>query len=102
VGTRRGLAPDRCSRSRVIFQACQGLATQLPRGLYSEAMSTTPGATVPQAPRGVHDPGRGEDIVTIGLVKDLHVHDGDVTFTLAFAGQSPAAKASRHSSATKV
>ena len=70
-------------------------------------MSTTPGATVTEAAvlhalRGVHDPDRGEDIVTVGLVKDLHVHDADVTFTLAFAGQSPAAKASLHSSATKI
>jgi ATP-binding protein involved in chromosome partitioning len=68
-------------------------------------MSATPSVTeaaVLHALRGVHDPDRGEDIVTVGLVKDLHVHDADVTFTLAFAGQSPAAKASLHSSATKV
>ena len=64
--------------------------------------ATVTEAAVLHALRGVHDPDRGEDIVTIGLVKDLHVHDADVTFTLAFAGQSPAAKASLHSSATKV
>jgi ATP-binding protein involved in chromosome partitioning len=64
--------------------------------------ATVTEAAVLHALRGVHDPDRGEDIVTVGLVKDLHVHDGDVTFTLAFAGQSPAAKASLHSSATKV
>lgn len=69
-------------------------------------MSATPSAvteaTVLHALRGVHDPDRGEDIVTLDLVKDLHVHDGEVMFTLAFTGQAPAAKASLHSSASKV
>ena len=60
-------------------------------------MSTTPSAAVTEAVvldalRDVQDPDRGEDIVTVGLVKDLHIHDADVTFTLAFTGQSPAAK----------
>ena len=61
-------------------------------------MSATPSASVTEAAvlhalRGVHDPDRGEDIVTLGLVKDLHIHDADVSFTLAFTSQSPAAKA---------
>ncbi len=51
--------------------------------------------------RGIHDPERGEDIVTLGLIKDLHVHDSDVTFTLAFTNQSPATKVTLHSSASK-
>jgi ATP-binding protein involved in chromosome partitioning len=70
-------------------------------------MSTTPSALVTEAAvlhalRGVHDPDRGEDIVTLGLVKDLHIHDGEVTFTRAFTNQPPAAKATLHSTATKV
>ena len=56
--------------------------------------ATVTEAAVLHALRGVHDPDRGEDIVTVGLVKDLHIHDADVMFTLACAGQSPAAKAS--------
>ncbi len=51
--------------------------------------------------RGVHDPDLGEDIVTLGLVKDLHIHDAEVTFTLAFINQPPAAKVSIHSSASR-
>ncbi len=70
-------------------------------------MSPTPGAAVTEAVvmhalRGVHDPDRGEDVVTLGLVKDLRIEDAEVSFTLAFAGQSPAAKATLHSSASKV
>ena len=68
----------------------------------SAAPTAVTEAAVLHALRGVHDPDRGEDIVTLGLVKDLHVHDADVTFTLAFAGQPPAAKASLHSDASKV
>jgi ATP-binding protein involved in chromosome partitioning len=68
----------------------------------SAAPSAVTEAAVLHALRGVHDPDRGEDIVTLGLVKDLHVHDADVTFTLAFSGQPPAAKASLHSDASKV
>src|SRR5688572_26172590 len=88
-------------RARTILG--NGCTSPMPRS----PMSPTPGTTVTEAAvlhalRGVHDPDRGEDIVTVGLVKDLHVHDGEVTFTLAFAGQSPAAKASLHSSATKL
>jgi ATP-binding protein involved in chromosome partitioning len=59
-------------------------------------------SAVLHALRSVHDPERGEDIVTLGLIKDLHVHDSEVTFTLAFTTQPPAAKASLHASASKV
>ena len=59
-------------------------------------------AAVLHALRGVHDPDRGEDIVTLGLVKDLTIDDGDVSFTLAFTNQPPAAKATLHSAASKV
>jgi ATP-binding protein involved in chromosome partitioning len=51
--------------------------------------------------RGIHDPDLGEDIVTLGLVKDLHIHDSEVAFTLVFTSQSPAARATLHSGASR-
>jgi ATP-binding protein involved in chromosome partitioning len=66
---------------------------------------TTPSAvterTVLDALRSIHDPDRGEDIVTLGLVKEIRIQDTEVSFTLAFAGQAPATKAALHSSASK-
>src|SRR5215472_4245367 len=69
-------------------------------------MSASPNAAVTEAAvlhvlRGIHDPERGEDIVTLGLVKELHIHDADVSFTLAFTNQPPATKATLHASASK-
>jgi ATP-binding protein involved in chromosome partitioning len=66
---------------------------------------TTPAApterSVLDALRLIHDPDRGQDIVSLGLVKELRIHDAEVSFTLAFAGQAPATKAALHSSASK-
>ena len=39
--------------------------------------------TVLQALRGIRDPDRQQDIVTLGLVRDLQIADSDVSFTLA-------------------
>ncbi|MGH7299849.1 MAG: Mrp/NBP35 family ATP-binding protein, partial [Candidatus Rokuibacteriota bacterium] len=64
-------------------------------------MTTTESAVL-TALRAVRDPDQGQDIVSLGLVKDLQIHDAEVSFTLAFAGQSPATKAALHSSASKV
>jgi len=64
-------------------------------------MTTLTESTVLTALRAVRDPDQGQDIVSLGLVKELHVHDAEVSFTLAFAGQSPATKAALHSSASK-
>jgi ATP-binding protein involved in chromosome partitioning len=64
-------------------------------------MSTPTESSVLAALRGIRDPDQGQDIVSLGLVKDLHIHDAEVSFTLAFAGQSPATKAQLHSSASK-
>src|SRR5438093_13534990 len=69
-------------------------------------MSPSPHASVTEsavldALRDIRDPDRGQDIVALGLVKDLHVHDADVTLTLAFTTQPAATKADLHSSATK-
>jgi len=55
-----------------------------------------------EALREIHDPDHGQDIVTLGLVKELRIQDAEVSFTLAFTGQAPATKATLHSSASKV
>jgi ATP-binding protein involved in chromosome partitioning len=64
-------------------------------------MNTPTESSVLAALRGILDPDHGQDIVSLGLVTDLHIHDAEVSFTLAFAGQSPAAKAQLHSSASR-
>jgi ATP-binding protein involved in chromosome partitioning len=64
-------------------------------------MTTLTETAVLSALQAVRDPDQGQDIVSLGLVKELHVHDAEVSFTLAFAGQSPATKAALHSSASK-
>ena len=51
--------------------------------------------------RTIKDPARQEDIVSLGLVRDLVIHDGHVSFTLAFTTQPPAAKVEIHSVAKK-
>lgn len=58
--------------------------------------------TVLDALREVRDPDRDQDIVALGLVKELRIQDAEVSFTLAFAGQAPATKATLHSQASKV
>ncbi len=64
-------------------------------------MATLSETAVIAALREVQDPDRGQDIVSLGLVQELHIHDAEVSFTLAFAGQSPATKAALHSSASR-
>ena len=39
--------------------------------------------------RGIRDPDSQKDIVTLGLVRDVAIDDGAVSFTLAFTGQTP-------------
>ena len=51
--------------------------------------------------RAIRDPDQGQDIVSLGLVKELRIQDAEVSFTLAFAGQAPATKAALHSGASK-
>src|SRR5262245_20100186 len=70
-------------------------------------MSTSGGAPVTEtlvldALRTVKDPDLGKDVVSLGLVRDLHIHDSEVTFTLAFTTQPPATKVTLHSGASKV
>ncbi|HEY7203267.1 MAG TPA: Mrp/NBP35 family ATP-binding protein [Methylomirabilota bacterium] len=57
--------------------------------------------TVLDALREIRDPDRNQDIVSLGLVKELRIQDAEVSFTLAFAGQAPATKAQLHSSASR-
>jgi ATP-binding protein involved in chromosome partitioning len=51
--------------------------------------------------RTVTDPEGQQDVVTLGLIRDLAVHDSEVSFTLAFTTQPPAARAKLHSLATR-
>jgi ATP-binding protein involved in chromosome partitioning len=63
--------------------------------------ATVTPALVQDALRAVKDPELGQDILTLGLVKDLAIQEGEVTFTLAFTTQAPATKAALHSGASK-
>ena len=58
-------------------------------------------AAVLGALRSVTDPDGGKDVVALGLVQDLRITDSEVTFTLAFTGQSPQTKVVLHSGASK-
>ena len=51
--------------------------------------------------RAVKDPDGHQDIVSLGLIRDLTIADSQVTFTLAFTNQSPASKATMHSMASR-
>ncbi|MBI3634616.1 MAG: Mrp/NBP35 family ATP-binding protein [Candidatus Rokubacteria bacterium] len=52
--------------------------------------------------RGIKDPDSQKDIVSLGLVRDLRVHGGEVHFTLAFTNQSPGTRATMHSMASRL
>src|SRR4030095_10199749 len=58
-------------------------------------------AAVLGALREVKDPDGGKDVVTLGLVQDLRIAGSEVSFTLAFSGQSPQSKVALHSGASK-
>jgi ATP-binding protein involved in chromosome partitioning len=64
------------------------------------------GATVTEevvlgALRAVRDPAGGQDVVSLGLVKDLTIDSGRVAFTLEFTTQTSAARVEMHSQARK-
>jgi len=52
--------------------------------------------------RAVKDPEGQQDIVSLGLIRDLTIADTQVTFTLAFTTQSASSKATMHSMASRV
>jgi ATP-binding protein involved in chromosome partitioning len=58
-------------------------------------------SAVLDALRTVNDPELGKDIVTLGLVRDLDIHESGVSFTLAFTTQPAASKVALHSGATR-
>src|SRR5438093_30997 len=55
-----------------------------------------------RALRGIRDPEQQQDIVTLGLIHDLRIADSEVSFTLAFTTQSPQAKVTMHSMASRL
>src|SRR5947209_9344026 len=52
--------------------------------------------------RGIKDPESQKDIVALGLVRDVAVQGGAVSFTLAFAAQPPQTKVMSHRMASKL
>jgi ATP-binding protein involved in chromosome partitioning len=58
-------------------------------------------AAVLEVLRTVKDPEGGRDVVSLGLVQDLRIGGGEVSFTLAFVGQSPQSKVALHSGASR-
>jgi ATP-binding protein involved in chromosome partitioning len=52
--------------------------------------------------RTIKDPDAQQDIVSLGLVRDMTITDAEVVFTLAFTSQAPATKVSMHSAASKL
>jgi ATP-binding protein involved in chromosome partitioning len=71
-----------------------------PLGYHSTRMASE--QDVLEALRGIKDPETQKDIVALGLVRDVAVRGGDVSFTLAFASQPPQTKAMIHSMATRL
>src|SRR3989475_2292939 len=55
-----------------------------------------------RALRGIRDPEQQQDIVTLGLIHDLQIADSEVPFPLAFTTQSPQAKVTMHSMASRL
>ncbi|MGH2651493.1 MAG: iron-sulfur cluster assembly protein, partial [Actinomycetota bacterium] len=51
--------------------------------------------------RGIQDPDSHQDIVSLGLVKEIAIQGGQVSFTLEFTNQAPLSKAEIHSKARK-
>jgi ATP-binding protein involved in chromosome partitioning len=51
--------------------------------------------------RTVVEPEQGRDVVTLGMVRDLAIQDGEVSLTLVFGTQPPATKVALHSGASR-
>jgi ATP-binding protein involved in chromosome partitioning len=67
----------------------------------AQGSPTVTEASVLEALRTVRDPDGGKDVVALGLVQELRIGAGEVSFTLAFAGQSPQTKVALHSGASR-
>jgi ATP-binding protein involved in chromosome partitioning len=52
--------------------------------------------------RGVMDPEQKKDIVSLGMVRDMQIADAQVSFTLAFATQSPQSRVTMHTMASRL
>src|SRR5712691_7854155 len=52
--------------------------------------------------RGVMDPEHKKDIVSLGMVRDMQIADAQVSFTLAFATQSPQSRVTMHTMASRL
>ena len=68
--------------------------------LYSGRNMVTEQAVL-AALRAIKDPEAQQDVVSLGLVRDLSIAGSEVTLTLAFTTQPPATKVSLHSAASK-
>ena len=68
---------------------------------WEDSGATITESAVLQALRSVEDPTQRQDIVSLGLVRDLQIQDSEVSLTLAFTTQPPATKAALHSGAQK-
>src|SRR5919204_6370280 len=68
---------------------------------YSDVRMVTE-QSVLAALKNIKDPDAQRDIVGLGLVRDLAIHDAEVSFTLAFTTQSPGTKANMHSMASRI
>jgi ATP-binding protein involved in chromosome partitioning len=68
--------------------------------LYSRPYMVTQDAVL-DALRAVKDPEAQQDIVALGLIRDLTIAESQVSFTLAFTNQSAASKAIMHSMASR-
>jgi len=71
-------------------------------------MSSNPGAVtvteeaILQSLRTLQDPDTQRDIVSLGLIKDLRIQGGQVSFTIEFTTQPPHVKVELHSNARKL
>jgi ATP-binding protein involved in chromosome partitioning len=68
--------------------------------LYSRPYMVNQDAVL-EALRAVKDPEAQQDIVSLGLIRDLTIAESQVSFTLAFTTQSPTSKATMHSMASR-
>ena len=70
-------------------------------GLFGKDPTTVTREAILGALRGVVDPNLQKDVVTLGLVEDLVVEGGHVSFTLAFTNQPAPVKVELHSKARR-